>query len=279
MLKRVISYLMFACLLSACASEPRFRALEDAEKAHNQKQRETSLVLMDLDEIFLDPQVRALAKAAGKGDIKKIRELVANGVDVNAQGRSTGTPLFWAIYKGNLDGFEELLKQGATPNVKLEGSSTVMHWATRNKDSRFLQLALAYGGDPNLKGGMYDAPPIWDAVKLGEKTIPRNYYLLIEAGTDLNLIVDTDSTLLIEAAGRERYDIVLDLLNRGAEFQMINRRGLVVLYYYLDKHERVMDKNEDAYKQKKKVEQWLQDRNIDFSIITPGSKGILANSV
>lgn len=52
MLKRVISYLMFACLLSACASDPRFRALEDAEKAHNQKQRETSLVLMDLDEIF-----------------------------------------------------------------------------------------------------------------------------------------------------------------------------------------------------------------------------------
>ncbi|MDR9765821.1 hypothetical protein RJP56_07100 [Shewanella baltica] len=34
-----------------------------------------------------------------------------------------------------------------------------------------------------------------------------------------------------------------------------------------------MDKNEDAYKKKKKVEQWLQDINIDFSIITPGLKG------
>ncbi|AUD61205.1 hypothetical protein AYJ58_17745 [Shewanella sp. Pdp11] len=256
MLKRVISYVMFACLLSACASDPLFRALEDAEKAHNKKQRETSLVLMDLDEIFPDPQVRALAKAAGKGDIKKIRELVANGVDVNAQGRSTGTPLFWAIYKGNL-----------------EGSSTVMHWATRNKDSRFLQLALAYGGDPNLKGGMFDAPPIEETVELGGKTIPRNYYLLIEAGTDLNIKINTDATLLTEAAGRRRYDVVLDLLNRGAEFQMVNGIGRVGLYYWLAEHERVMDKNEDAYKQKKKVEQWLQDKNIDFSIITPGSKG------
>ncbi|MCU8073881.1 ankyrin repeat domain-containing protein [Shewanella sp. SM29] len=273
MLKRFISYLMFACLLSACASEPHFWALEDAEKAHNKKQRETSLVLMDLDEIFPDPQVRALAKAAGRGDIKKIRELVANGVDVNAQGRSTGTPLFWAIYKGNLEGFEELLKQGATPNVKLEGSSTVMHWATRNKDSRFLQLALAYGGDPNLKGGMFDAPPIEETVELGGKTIPRNYYLLIEAGTDLNIKTNTNATLLTQAAGRRRYDIVLDLLNRGAEFQMVNRRGIIVLFDWLAEHERVMDKNEDAYKQKKKVEQWLQDRNIDFSIITPGSKG------
>lgn len=71
MLKRFIRYVMFACLLSACASEQHFRALEDAEKAHNKKQRETSLVLMDLDEIFPDPQVRALAKAAGRGDIKK----------------------------------------------------------------------------------------------------------------------------------------------------------------------------------------------------------------
>lgn len=273
MLNKIICYFMLFCSLSACASDPLFRALEDAERAHNQNQRKFFLIFMDLDEMFPDPQVRALAKAAGKGDVKKIRELVTNGVDVNAQGRSKGTPLYWAIHKGNLEGFEELLKQGASPNVKFEDSGTVMHWAARNKDSRFLQLALAYGGDPNLKGGMFDAPPIWDTVELGGKMIPRNYYLLIEAGTDLNLIVDTDSTLLIEAAGRERYDIVLDLLNHGAEFQMINRRGLVVLYYYLDKHERVMDKNEDAYKQKKKVEQWLQDRNIDFSIITPGSKG------
>lgn len=269
MLKMFISCLILVCSLSACASDPILGTLDKAQRKHNENQRQALLIMMDLDELYPDLQVRALAKAAGKGDILKIRQLVASGVNVNAQGRSKATPLYWAIRKNNLAGFEALLKFGATPNVHFDDSGTMMHWATRHQDSRFLQLALSYGGDPNLRGGMYDAPPIVETLLLTVDPIPENYYLLIKAGTDLNSKTNTDSTLLTLAAGRERYDIVLDLLNRGADFKMVNRIGIVPLYYWLAEHELVMDKNIKSYKQKKKVEQWLRDRNIDYSKVQP----------
>jgi len=271
MLKKIISYLTLVCSLSACASDPMFSVLDKAERKHNENRRQKLLIMMDLEDIFSDPLARALAKAAGKGDVKTIRQLVASGVDVKAQGRSKGTPLYWAIHKENLAGFEELLKLGATPNVRFDDTGTVMHWAARLKDSRFLQLALAYGGDPNLKGGMFEASPIFDTIELQGKTIPKNYYLLIDAGVDINSKTKSGSTLLSQAAGRERYDVVLDLLNRGAEFRDVSRLGRVLLFDWLDEHEQVIPKDDPVYLQKKKVEQWLRERGVDYSLITPGN--------
>jgi|GEM_PF-1504215 len=269
MLKKIISYLALLCSLSACASDPIFSVLDNAERKHNENQRQKLLIMMDLEDIFSDPQVRALAKAAGKGDVKTIRQLVASGVDVNTQGRSKGTPLYWAIHKENLAGFEELLKLGATPNVRFDDTGTVMHWAAEHKDSRFLQLALAYGGDPNLKGGMFEASPIFDTVELQGKAIPENYYLLIAAGVDLNSKTKSGSTLISQAAGRERYDVVLDLLHRGAGFRDVSRLGRVLLFDWLDEHERVIPKDDPVYLQKKKVEQWLREKGVDYSVVTP----------
>lgn len=269
MLNNFSCYLVLLCSLSACASDPMFESLERAEKNFNQRQQQKVLIFMGLDDMFPDKQVRALAKAAGKGDIKKINELISSGVDVNAQGRSKATPLFWAIHKENLTGFEALLKAGATPNVRFDDSGTVMHWAARNKDSRFLELALAYGGDPNLRGAMYESPAIWETVEMDKENIPRNYYLLLEAGTDLSIKDRFDGTLLVHAAAMSRYDIVLDLLNRGAEYQMVNRIGRVLLFYRLETHENMMDKSSKAYKNKKKVEQWLIEHGIDYKVEKP----------
>ncbi|WP_233081986.1 ankyrin repeat domain-containing protein, partial [Rheinheimera soli] len=108
---------------------PIFGTLDKSQRKHNENQRQTLLIMMDLDELYPDSHVRALAKAAGKGDILKVRQLVASGVNVNAQGRSKATPLYWAIRKNNLAGFEALLKFGATPNVRFDDSGTMMHWA------------------------------------------------------------------------------------------------------------------------------------------------------
>ncbi|WP_233079587.1 ankyrin repeat domain-containing protein [Rheinheimera soli] len=269
MLKMLINCLVLVCSLNACASDPIFGTLDKSQRKHNENQRQTLLIMMDLDELYPDSHVRALAKAAGKGDILKVRQLVASGVNVNAQGRSKATPLYWAIRKNNLAGFEALLKLGATPNVRFDDSGTMMHWATRHQDSRFLQLALSYGGDPNLRGGMYDSPAIWETVKSENTNIPNNYYQLIAAGTDLEIKDNIGTTLLGHAAALGRYDVVLDLLNRGANFQMVNRMGMVLLFHCLDRDEKVLDNKSSVYQQKKKVEQWLRDRNIDYSKVKP----------
>jgi len=86
---------------------------------------------------------------------------------------------------------------------------------------------------------MFEAPPIDDTIDADDEVIPANYFLLIDAGTDISIKGKFDSTLLSQAASRGRYDVVLDLLNRGAEYQTINKIGRNPLYYWIAKHEAV----------------------------------------
>ena len=103
-----------------------------------------------------DPNLKALAKAAGKGQLRKIDALISAGQDVNARGTGNITALFWAMRRNNLKGFKHLLQHGADPNVVFDDGGTVMHWAVLQKNSdQFLILALEYGGNPNLVSGDY----------------------------------------------------------------------------------------------------------------------------
>src|SRR5690606_27774060 len=114
-----------------------------------------------------EPQVRALAKAAGNGDVKEIEALVQQGASVNAHGTRNATPLFWAMREDSIKGFTRLLELGADPNVIFDDGGTVMHWAVRHKNDAFLKVALAHGGDPNLNAGKDNETPLFEA--LGEQ--------------------------------------------------------------------------------------------------------------
>ncbi len=121
MLDKFIS-LLLVCLLMGCAStseEAKLqRILQQAQEAADQQAKQELVAFMSLEIMFPDPQVRALAKAAGRGRIRKIDELFGRGVDVNARGTSGATPLFWAMK--NAKGFRRLLELGADPNAVFE---------------------------------------------------------------------------------------------------------------------------------------------------------------
>src|SRR2546428_3252830 len=69
----------------------------------------------------------ALAKAAGRGDVKEINRLIAEGVSVNAVGKQGITPLWWALWTKNYEGFSALLDKGANPNAqRLEGDPIML---------------------------------------------------------------------------------------------------------------------------------------------------------
>ena len=63
----------------------------------------------DAKHYFSDPKVQQLVQAAQSGDESTINELVASGVDVNAQGTGNTTPLIWAMKAHNYRGVEALL--------------------------------------------------------------------------------------------------------------------------------------------------------------------------
>jgi len=92
-----------------------FAGMRSAEKAFNERQRQEVVGLMSPKTMFPDPQVRALAKAAGSGRVGRMDTLVERGIDVNSRGKKGAPPLFWALRKSNLEGFERLLELGATP--------------------------------------------------------------------------------------------------------------------------------------------------------------------
>ncbi len=227
----------FALGLPGCkAKEIDFDAMKKSEEAFNKRQQQELPILMSLETMFPDRQVRALAEAAGKGKIRVVEELVAKGVDVNARGKKNATPLFWALRNSNLKGFTNLLELGADPNVVF-GDSSVMHWAAQHEDIAFLKAALQYGGNPNLVAGQFSETPLFKTIGLSGNDRKENRQLLLESGSDINAKTVDDSsymptggeTPVMKAAGLGRFDIVYELLESGADYKVKDDTGYDLL--------------------------------------------------
>jgi uncharacterized protein len=226
----------FALGLSGCnAGDIDFDAMKKSEEAFNKRQQQELVILMPLETMFPDPQVRALAEAAGKGKIKVIEELVDKGVDVNAQGKKNATPLFWALRNSNLKGFTKLLELGADPNVVF-GDSSVMHWAAMHEDITFLKAALQHDGNPNLVAGQFSETPLFETIGLARNDRKENRQLLLASGADINARTSGQifgkpiggKTPVMAAADLGRFDIVYELLLQGADYGVKDIHGNVL---------------------------------------------------
>ena len=195
------------------------RAMDKAERAARKRDRDEKAWFMSLGRMFPDPKLRALAKAAGRGQIRKIDRLLAQGVDINARGRNDTTALFWSFRKGNLPGFTRLLEHGADPNVGYnERNSTVMHDAAELEDTSFLEVALRHGGDPNVKAvnhwsrtyGRVWRTPIFDADTI------EAVRMLVAAGADVDHVQENGRTPGLWAS-LFRPDLTYEILTLGAD--------------------------------------------------------------
>jgi hypothetical protein len=223
--KFITGMLLFACLTSfgndTRKMNEAIKNMEIAEKKYNERIRRTAVAFMSLETMFPDPKVRELAKAAGKGKIKKIDQLVREGVNVNAQGTSRATPLFWAMR--DYDGFKRLLELGADPNIVYDDGNSVMHAAAKLRNKKIIKLALEHGGNPNLVStDSFRQTPLFEALLNGIDMID----LLLEYGANINARDWFDSTPLLDAAGGNTdFEIVYHLLERGADYSLKDRNG------------------------------------------------------
>ena len=126
--------------------------------------------------------------------ISQIKEFIHAGLDVNQHGQSEiDTPLRAAIEGENIDSVRLLLEAGAIP-------------------SGFLMLVIR---DLLDKKYNYQAP-----VHILQIT-----QLLSFAGIDLDFRLDTDKTLLMEAALNNALSVVEILIQEGANIDLVSRRG------------------------------------------------------
>ena len=253
----------------ACAAEPAksqeelaaemaglLEGMKSARREAARRQRLESVYLMSLARMFPDERQRALARAAGRGRVRTVDRLVAEGADVNARGRGDGTALYWAFRKRSLKGFRRLLEHGADPNVvHNQGAVSVMHLAAQRRNIAWLEAALRHGGDPNVtvRHGGHDTVLVEAVASRRAKAVG----LLVAAGADLEAM-DRGMTAAQLATLWDR-GMLHQLLLLGADYTRPYRKGDTIADVVHDECSRVGPKT--RYEREcRQVIDWLGER-------------------
>ncbi|GFG22243.1 isoform 4 of ankyrin-2 [Aspergillus udagawae] len=170
----------------------------------------------------------ALHVLAFFGITGKAKRLIDKGDDVNARDNQLGiTPLHCAAHRGNEEMVELLLDHKAEINAICKNGNTAMHYAAeqgQRKVMKILQARRASSRVANRQGLTALHSAIGTAYD--EATVP----LLIKTRSDMDYPnVITGDTALHIAVELKRQRIVLFLLEKGANTNVLNKKGLTPL--------------------------------------------------
>jgi ankyrin repeat protein len=142
-------------------------------------------------------KVQEYIRAAMKGDVERVRQLLKAGVDVNATYQNGAKALTSAVKNGHTDVVRLLIESGVDVGATIAG---------------------------NLWGVRFEADALALAAEAGHLEIVR---LLIKAGTDVNRSRMFRSDVLSLAAKGGHADVIREIL--GAGFSLRGRCGLEAL--------------------------------------------------
>jgi ankyrin repeat protein len=203
-----------------------------------------SLLMLALAGTALAAGNATLADAAEQRNQALVRELLAQGADVNAAQADGMTALHWAVYNndaetagllvrsrvnvnatnrygvpplslactnGNATLVRLLLDAGADANASLPGGETMLMTAARVGNLEAVKALLARGANPNAQEQRDQTALMWAAAE-GHATVVR---ALIEAGSTINATLPSGFTPLFFAVREGHVDVVRALLEAG----------------------------------------------------------------
>ncbi|PSN47477.1 hypothetical protein C0J52_01951 [Blattella germanica] len=92
-----------------------------------------------------------LSRAANKGNVAQVKELLSLGADVNIANFSGWTPLHVASCNGHVQACNELLSaENVNLNARTNYMWTPLHWASSNGHMSVVKLLLSKGADGTL---------------------------------------------------------------------------------------------------------------------------------
>ena len=191
----------------------------------------------------------SLIRAAGRGDIDKVKLLISEGADINAEDQHGDTPLDAAVdgeytdivrllishgahinAEKNLpvavtmdrpDMAELLISHGADPTVKDRSGNTLLHVAAEAGSKNIVKLLISNEAVINIRNKKRETP-LHIATENGHIQIVK---ILLSHRADVNVKDNHGNTPLHIAVFTQRIDIVKALLSRGADVNCSDRDG------------------------------------------------------
>ena len=162
------------------------------------------------------PKKTALMQAAKKGDVARVTDLLAQGVDVNEKGGKGWTALSVAAYRGRGSVVSLLLEKGADIETKNRAGWTPLICAASKGHKDVVELLLTHKADPNAISKI-GVTALNAAAAQGHADTVR---LLLDRGAEVNLAREGDvRPALHRAMQHKRSDVVKLLLQRDAQFK------------------------------------------------------------
>ncbi|MFB1118203.1 hypothetical protein RF240_05695 [Dickeya dadantii] len=219
---------------------------------------------MQASELF-QPPMAALLQTIRKGDEAEARRQLAQGLNLNIQGKEGITPLLWLIYETQDKNAVRLaLKLGADPNYKDGSGDSAVNRVSGARDPDWLRIVLDAGGNPNAIGRL-EQPALFSAI--GEDRW-ADIKLLVERGADINLKDSLDRNSVLYAGYLNKYEIAYWLIEKGADITIYDATGSNMAWTVEDSLS-VMPHNAASYPWGIKVRELLQQRGIKFPPLSP----------
>ncbi|MFM2068592.1 MAG: hypothetical protein RLZZ584_3501, partial [Pseudomonadota bacterium] len=172
-----------------------------------------------------------LHAAAHKGDLARLRQLIAAGAPVNARDGYGRTPLHVATFARQREVVRALVAAGADLGLLEADRYDAVTIAAVADDEETLRVLLGLGASAKLVTSRYDGTALIAAAHLGHDGVVRQ---LIAAGAPLDHVNNLHWTAVIESIvlgnGGPRHQAVLRaLLDAGASTELADAQGRLPL--------------------------------------------------
>jgi ankyrin repeat protein len=156
----------------------------------------------------------AIVDAAMNGDLKTVRTLVRQAVDLNATQPDGMTALHWAVERRDLPMMNALLEAGAKHDVANRTGARPLYLAATNGDAAAIARLLDAGEDANALLTAEGESVLMLTAQTGNAEAVK---VLLDRGADPNTQQLRGQTALMWAAAEGHAGVVKLLLERGAD--------------------------------------------------------------
>jgi uncharacterized protein len=168
------------------------------------------------------PTEAPVADAAMRGDSAQLRQLLRQGLDVNAAQADGMTALHWAASRGDVSAARMLLVAGArSAAVTRNGNYTPLHLAARSGRGAMVRVLLEGGADPKAVTSSGGATALHFAAGHGDSA---SVAALAAAGATVDARdAAYEQTPLMWAAAYDRVRAIRVLLAAGADIEAVSK--------------------------------------------------------